>query len=414
MTVSACSKALAPSNKFDVVDIFRAHYDKIKEERLSYVQRKLISDMVACRTAAMGGHLYSCTECGFKQPQYNSCQNRGCPNCQALKQAKWIAEREERLLPVGHHHVVFTLPSELRTLVLYNQRKLYKLLFHSVSKTLSILAKDIFGAQLAVTAVLHTWTRQLLFHPHVHCIVAGGGFRVQAKDQTAEWVDRTDFLIPVERMKGLFRAQFLAGLLKLRDEKKIRLPEEEKGNENQSDWWQLIHSLPDKWVVHIEAPLGISSHILSYLGRYTHQIAISNKRMINITDNEVTFHVRKGEICTLSIVEFMRRFLLHVLPHGFRKIRHYGLYAPSNVKGRLQQAREIVITKATKEHDTKEPEDLSKRCLEESNDCGNDDPKWVQQLQQLTGKDPLLCPCCKQARMVCTGLVPRGPPDGSN
>jgi len=403
-----------PAKKFNVVDIFRAHFDEIPAERLSCVQRKLISDMHSCRTAAMGGHLYSCTECDFEQPQYNSCQNRSCPNCQALKQAKWIAEREERLLPVGHHHVVFTLPSELRTLVLYNQRKLYKLLFNSVSKTLSILAKDIFGAQLAVTAVLHTWTRQLSFHPHVHCIVSGGAFRFQTRDQISEWIDLTKYLLPVARMKALFRAQFLAGLHKLQDDNQIRLPEKEKGNENKSDWWQLIHSLPDEWVVHIEAPLGISSHILSYLGRYTHQIAISNKRLINVTDNKVTFHVREGEICTLNVTEFIRRFLLHVLPHGFRKIRHYGLYAPSNVKGRLEQAREILIAQATQEHDSTEPEDLTKGCVEQSLDYGNDDPKWVQQLRQLTGKDPLLCPRCQLARMVCTGIIPRGPPGGNN
>lgn len=413
MIVSGCSKAVAPAEKFAVVDIFRDHRDKIPVERLSYVQRKLIKDMVACRTAVLGGHLYSCRECGFEQPQYNSCQNRSCPNCQALKQAKWIAEREERILPVGHHHVVFTLPSELRVLVLYNQRKLLKLLFDSVSMTLKVLAKDLLGAQVAVTAVLHTWTRKLLFHPHIHCIVAGGGFVFHEKVESAEWIDRTEYLFPVERMKGLFRAQFLAGLLKLRGEKQIRLPEEEKGNEDQSAWWRIIHSLPEKWVVNIKAPLGRSSYVLSYLGRYTHQIAISNKRMINITDNEVTFHVREGETCTLSVVEFMNRFLFHVLPHSFRKIRHYGLYAPSNVNGRLQQAREI-LSRTVKENDSNDLADLSEASLEESVNDGNDDPKWVQQLQQLTGKDPLLCPRCKLTRMVCTGIVSRGPPGGNN
>ncbi len=399
-----------PAKKFSVVDIFRAHFDEIPVERLSYVQRKLISDMLVCRTAAMGGHLYACTKCDFEQPHYNSCQNRNCPNCQALKQAKWIAERNERLLPVGHHHVVFTLPFELRPLVLYNQKKLYDLLFHSVSKTFAILAKDILEAQLAVTAVLHTWTRQLLFHPHVHCIVSAGALRFQAKQQPAEWIEQLDYLFPVERMKALFRAQFLAGLQKLRDGNQIRLPNEKKDNGSQSDWQELIRSLPKKWVVYIKAPLGASSHILSYLGRYTHQIAISNKRLINVTDNEVVFHVRKGETCTISVQNFMRRFLLHVLPHGFRKIRHYGLYAPSNVNRRLERARELIIVEAVEKEKSGEV-DVLKNCVLQLNDYSDNDPKWVEQLRRLTGKDPLLCPRCKLARMTCRGkLLPRGPP----
>jgi hypothetical protein len=404
MSISDCSRASASTESFTITDIFRAHIDELSVEQLSYGQIKLINDMVSCRTASLGGHLYVCPECGLEQPQYNSCRNRGCPNCQALRQAKWIEERKKRFLPVGHHHIVFTFPSELRPLALYNQSKLYGLLFHAAKETLAILAQDILGAQLAITMVLHTWTRRLLLHPHVHVLVSAGGLRIQTGDEPAEWIERLNYLFPVARMKALFRSQVLAGLQRLRDEDEICLPGEKEDDRDKEAWGRLIRSLPkkDKWVVYIEPPFGSSLYLLTYLGRYTHQIAISNKRLIDVTDHNVTFRVRDDETCTLEALEFMQRFLLHVLPRGFRKIRHYGLYAPSNVNGRLEQARELISGDVTLLEETVEQPDV---------DVDSDDrPKWARLLEKLTGKDPLLCPRCRKARLLCTETLPRSPP----
>jgi hypothetical protein len=307
------------------------------------------------------------------------------------------------MLPVGHHHVVFTLPSELRPLVACNPNKLYQLLFQAASKTLAILAKDVLDAQLAVTIVLHTWSRRILLHPHVHCLVSAGGLRVHPdEDEPAEWIERLNYLFPVARMKALFRAQILAGLEELRESGELLLPGENNEAPDEKAWKKLIRSMPkkDKWVVYIKPPLGTSSHIIEYLARYTHRIAISNQRIIDVTDTDVTFRVRGTETCTLPIPEFIRRFLLHVLPHGFRKIRHYGLYAPTNVNDRLKQARELVSGNVIP---VEEP-------VDDAVADSDDRPEWARRFERLTGRDPLLCPQCGKARLKCTGTIARSPP----
>jgi len=365
---------------------------------------KLVDDMLACRTAELGGHLYKCLDCDFTQPHYNSCRNRCCPNCQALRQDKWIEERKRRVLPVGHHQVVFTLPSELRPLTKCNPNKLYELLMRSAAATLDTLADSTLDAQLAVTVVLHTWTRRMGLHPHVHCIVATGAFQPSSAGKEAKWIELRNYLFPVARMKALFRSIILKELQRLRDAGELILPGEDAAEPDTNCWSRLIRSLPkkDKWVVHIEPPLKGPSSVLEYLGRYTHRVAMSNERIIAADDAGVTFHVRGGETCSLGFDEFMQRFLQHVLPQGFRKIRHYGLYAPTNVNDRLKQAWELVAPTAV--------DDAPLASRDEPVFEGDDRPAWARRLERLTGKDPLLCPRCGRARLQRTLEIPRSPP----
>lgn len=375
-----------------LLDLFREHGPAyVAKHSLSSEQGRALDSILACRTAAMGGRLYVCDTCGVELPLYNSCRNRHCPECQALDQARWINAREERILPVGHHHVVFTLPAELRPLAKRHAKAIYALLFEAASRTLELLARETLGAQLGITAVLHTWTRELLFHPHVHCVVTAGGLSLDG----TRWVPRERFLFPVARMKAVFRGRMLAGLGRLRTEGRIALDDEA--------WRALLRRLPKmrKWVVFAEAPFGRSTHVIQYLGRYTHRIAISDARLLSIDARGVTFRTRGNECTTLPPEEFLRRFLMHVLPRGFHKIRHFGLYGGQSVNGRLALARTLLG-----EGDTAEIDDGA---LE-----GEADPEdvdgWASLLEQLTGESSLVCPVCRRGRLVLQPEpIPRAP-----
>ncbi len=378
-----------------LLDLFREHGPAFAASRsLSSEQGRVLRSIQVCRTAALGGHLYVCDTCGVEIPLYNSCRNRHCPACQALDQARWIAAREERILPVGHHHVVFTLPAELRPLARRAPREIYALLFEAASKTLEILARETLGAQLGVTMVLHTWTRELLFHPHVHCVVTAGGLSLDGKS----WIPRERFLFPSARMKAVFRGRILKGLERLRAEEHISL--------DDAAWRALLRNLPkmQKWVVYVEAPFGRSTHVIRYLGRYTHRVAISDARLVSLDARGVTFRTRDDDRTTLPPEEFIRRFLLHVLPSGFHKIRHFGLYAGQTVHGRLAIARTLLG-----EGDGGDPDDALDGEAD-PDDAGD----WASLLEQLTGESPLVCPVCKQGRLVLHPIPiarsPRGPP----
>lgn len=380
---------LLPREGPSLLDIFREHGPAYRQAHaLSAEQSRLLHATEVCRTAALGGRLYVCDTCGAKLPLYNSCRNRHCPECQALDQARWIAAREERILPVGHHHVVFTLPAELRPLAMRAPREIYGLLFEAASATLALLARDMLGAQLGVTAVLHTWTRELLFHPHLHCIVTAGGLSLDGE----RWIERTRFLFPVDRMKAAFRGRVLAGLERLREEPRLALDE--------PGWRALLRCLPKKrkWVVYTEPPFGRSTHVLHYLGRYTHRVAISDARLVSIDERAVTFRTRDDAETTVPPEEFLRRFLLHVLPRGFHKIRHFGLYAGKAVTTRLPKARQLVgegdAALADAPEEPLDPEDRG---------------DWAALVRRLTGEDPLLCPICGQGRLTAQPL-PRAPP----
>lgn len=366
---------------------YRAHHN------LTPGQARLLRDMEHCRTAANGGRLYRCDHCGHEVPVYNSCGNRACPNCQALEQARWIEARQARVLPVGHHHVVFTLPSELRPLAAFHPREMYALLLKTAGGVLTSLAEERHGVRLGATLVLHTWTRELLFHPHVHCVVTAGGLTL---DGEKKWLHRKGFLFAVAQLKARFRARLLAGLDTLRRQGL-------QWDEDPEAWPRLFARLPKakKWVVYIEQPFGRSTHVLQYLGRYTHRVGLSDQRLVAVTDDAVTFRTHGSATVTLAPLELMRRFLRHVLPAGLNKIRHVGLYAATHVRGELAHAHELLGTGDRDKPEVPQPEPTPP--------TEPDPPEtWAELLGRLLGVDLLTCPACRQGRMLVEEILPRG------
>ncbi len=328
-----------PRPRFDIADIVRLHRVALEtNHRLSRSQRRVLTAISRCRTAALGGHLEVCA-CGYQHPAYNSCRNRHCPKCQALAQEKWIAARAERILPVRHFHLVFTLPSELKSLTRWHPTEVYTALFRSVSELLLELGRTRLNATMGLTMVLHTWTRELRFHPHVHVLATAGGLSLDGQRFVHV---RKDFLFPVKIMGQLLRGKMLDALRKLR--RKGAFPEL-----TQLAFNRLLASLAahGSWVVYSKAPFRRSQHVLSYLGRYTHRVGIANSRLLDVGPDHVTFRTRGQQTATLTPVEFLRRFLQHVLPDGFHKIRHVGLYADAKPGGLLEQAKALLPPKAT-------------------------------------------------------------------
>ncbi len=305
-----------------------------KHSRLSRAQKRVLTLISRCRTAALGGHVEVCTGCGRKHPVYNSCRNRHCPKCQALAQQKWIDARAERILPVRHFHGVFTPPSELRPLARRHPVEVYTALFRAVSELLLELGRTRLNATLGLTMVLHTWTRDLRFHPHVHVLITAGGLSLNGQRFVHV---RKDFLFPVKVMGRLLRGKMLNALRKLR--RKGVFPEL-----SQAAFNRLMASLAahKSWVVYAKAPFRRSQHVLSYLGRYTHRVGIANSRILDVGPEHVTFRTRGQQTATLHPVAFLRRFVQHVLPDGFHKIRHAGLYASARPGGLLDQARALL------------------------------------------------------------------------
>jgi len=342
----ACSGGRGHPSGRDIGALFRRHGDAFRRgHALSATERRALRDISVCRTGALGGRRDVCANCGCEREVYNSCRNRHCPKCQALRQARWVAARMQRALPVRHFHVVFTLPAELRELVRAHEALLLDLLFASASEALLQLASDPkrLGGLLGITAVVHTWARNLVFHPHVHCIVTGGGL-----DADGAWVDSYEkFLLPVEVLSELFRGKFLDGLARLFDKGKLaispRIPERVVSLLEPAAFARLKDTLYGKdWVVYTKAPFKKPDALFRYLGLYTHRVAISNHRLLHVDDSEVVFRTRDKRVCRLAPLEFMRRFLAHVLPRGFVKIRHFGLYAAGNVNSRLAVARACI------------------------------------------------------------------------
>jgi hypothetical protein len=330
-----------------------------------------------------------CTACGHDQPSYNSCRNRHCPKCQSLAQARWINKRLERLLPVRYFHVVFTLPSELRSVAARHREAVFNLVFASASQTLLALAHDPkrLGAQLGVTMVLHTWTRDLRFHPHVHAIVTGGGLT----DDAQRWIrSRPDFLFPIRVMGALFRGKTLAALERAHARGDVDL-----GGIDLD----ILHK--KRWVVYAKRPFGGPEQVIRYLGRYTHRVGISNRRLLAMDERGVTFRTKDGKCTTLPGQELLARFVQHVLPAGFVKIRHYGLHAASHATTRLEIARQR-LTPVTLPRDRSElpppPDD------------------WRILMLQLTGLEVRTCPACSQLALERRALpVPcsRAPPEAT-
>jgi hypothetical protein len=319
--------------RLEVADVFRRYgqaYRQQHQASLSRAQRRVMSAIELCRTAALGGHLEQCDACGHQRPVYNSCRNRHCPKCQSLARAQWLQDRQAELLPVPYFHVVFTLPEEIANLAYQNQKVVYDLLFRATAETLTTIAADPqhLGAQIGFLAVLHTWGQNLLFHPHLHCVVPGGGL---APDQKRWIACRPHFFLPVRVLSRLFRRLFLEALQTAFGQGQLHFFSSLERLRNPKAFAAYLAPLRQTdWVVYAKAPFGGPQQVLNYLGRYTHRVALANDRLLSIDQGKVTFrwkdyrHHDQLKTMTLDAQEFIRRFLLHTLPQRFQRIRHYG------------------------------------------------------------------------------------------
>jgi hypothetical protein len=375
------------SHRLEVADVFRQHEQEFLKrwgDRLSPHQRKAFRDIGACRTAALGARREQCDHCFQQSLVFHSCRNRACPKCQAHSRDRWLARTARELLPVPYSHVTFTLPHQLCQLAIRNPRVMYNILFQAASEALLTLGADSrhIGAHLGFLAVLHTWDQQLRPHPHLHCLVPAGGI---APDHS-RWVRtrRPRYLMPTSVLAARFRKQFLKSLWRAYRCNKLRLGGALAPLKKTAEFHRLYSKLKRmKWVIDARPPFGNPEHVLQYLARYTHRVAISNGRLIDLQDGEVTFRWRDSadhnqqKLKKLGAIEFMRRFLLHVLPKGFVKIRHFGFLAHPERRAALQLARELLGA-----------------------------PEPPPEVPQKTAERK--CPCCGIGTLCFLGWVPAG------
>jgi hypothetical protein len=350
----------------EVADIFRVHgpaWRAAHAGHMSLGQIKVMSAIETCRTGALGGHIEGCEDCGHRRIAYNSCRNRHCPKCQGAAAREWLAAREADLLPVGYFHVVFTLPAEVADIAFHNKAVVYDLLFRAASQTMVTIAADPrhLGARIGITAVLHTWGSAMTHHPHIHMIVPGGGI----SPDSARWVSsRASFLLPVRVLAKLFRRLFLAKLQELHAAGRLQFFGDQAGLSDRRAFLRHLAPIRTKtWVVYAKPPFAGPEAVLAYLSRYTHRVAISNRRLIALDETGVTFRykdyrrdgVDRQRTMTISPDEFIRRFLLHVLPKGFHRIRHYGLLASGGRKVNVALARELLAVPPPAEAEEPDP-----------------------------------------------------------
>jgi Putative transposase/Transposase zinc-binding domain len=385
MSLPAChgGSGAPPRPACELADVVRRYGTAYRRaRRLPYSQHRVLNAIERCRTAALGGHREWCAQCGFERYAYNSCRNRHCPKCQALVKAQWLEARQAELLPVPYFHNVFTLPHQLNGLILChedNQRALLNLLFQAAAQTLLQFGRNNLGGTPGITMVLHTWDQQLRGHFHVHCLITGGALSL---DQQRWRKARPKFLFPVRALSMVFRGKFLDGLRKLYDQERLRFPAPVAVLAGAEAFAQLLADLRRQgWVVYSKAPFAGPQKLLDYLGRYTHRVAISNNRLLSTDDGQVRFRFRdraagnQVKVASLPVAEFIRRFLLHVLPSGLQRIRHYGLLASRNKEALLARCRELLGADA--------PPAPEKRSTAD----------W---LMVLLGIDALRCPRCSQ------------------
>jgi hypothetical protein len=386
--------------------IARAHGEAFqKQHALTEAQRKVLRAVSACRTHVLGGRVDVCQKCGDEQVVFHSCRNRHCPACQALTQARWLERRLQRLLPTDYFHVVFTVPDELlASLAMRNRELFFDAMFAAGSQTLLALGDDQkrLGAQLGLTAVLHTWTRDLRFHPHLHCIVTGGGL---TRDGQRWKATKQDYLFPVTVLSALFRGKLIAALDEAYKDGRLDVRGVDglgAAADPNTAWRRLRRKLyRTKWVSYAKPPFAGPESVYQYLGRYTHRVGLSNHRLVSATDEAVVFRTRGEQTATLHPHEFLRRFLLHVLPHGYVKLRHYGLLAPGNVNTRLPAARALLDSRA--------------QAPEPANTTSADDgsaPDWRVLLLRLCGVDVTRCRKCG-GDIASRALAPPKPRDSS-
>jgi hypothetical protein len=380
-----------PRGAAEVADVFRRYGDAYRQQHgtsLSTAQRRVMTAIERCRTAALGGHVEQCDACGHQRIFYNSCRNRHCPKCQSLARAQWLEDRRSELLTTPYFHVVFTVPQEIAAIAHFNKGPVYNILFQAAAETLQTIAADPkhLGAELGFFAVLHTWGQTLLHHPHLHCVVAGGGLSADG----SRWIAcRPNFFLPVRVLARLFRRLFLASLEKAFDAKKLTFYGPlQPLCDRRAFQRHLAPARKANWCVYAKTPFAGPEQVLAYVARYTHRVAISNNRLLDIDEGKVRFHwkdYRNGnrqKTMTLAADEFIRRFLRHVLPEGFQRIRYYGFLANRYREQKLARCRQLLAVPQPEP-----PDDHAAR-------------DYRDQYQELTGASLTKCPACQRGRMV--------------
>jgi hypothetical protein len=382
----------------EVADVFRRHgaaYRHAHRGHLGRIETKVMGAIEACRTAALGGHLERCDDCSLTRPAYNSCRNRHCPKCQGLARAEWLADRQADLLPTQYFHVVFTVPAPIAEIAFQNKAVVYDILFKAASQTLRTIAADPahLGAEIGLVALLHTWGQNLHHHPHVHCVVPGGG---PSPDGTRWVACRPGFFLPVRVLSRLYRRLFIEALGDAFEGRRLGFFGEHAGLADPGAFAALMaHMREIDWVVYAKPPFGGPEQVLAYLGRYTHRVAIANSRLTSIENGQVAFrwkdyrHHDKAKVMSLAADEFIRRFLLHTLPDGFHRIRHYGFLANGCRAAKLALCRRLL------EAPTPPPVPPA--------------ASYRDRYLQLTGHNLDICPCCGGAMRTLGVLSPRRP-----
>ena len=378
----------------EVADIFRKYGENYRQSNyLSSEQYKAMRHIEMCRTAELGGHVEACDQCGFEHNAYNSCRNRHCPKCQTLVKEQWLNDRKAELLPCPYFHNVFTLPHELNSLILINKKIMLAMLFAAAKETLQVFSRDpqwrLVG-QLGFISVLHTWNQELKDHFHLHCIIPAGVLSFDKK----EWIAaRENYLFKVESLAKEFQKRYLRKLEKAYEQEILCLRGNASALGDKHNFMRLINTLRNKkWITYSKQPFGGPELVLEYLGRYTHRVAITNNRIVSIEDGEVTFNYRdrsdenKVKEKTVKAGEFIRRYLLHILPKGFMKIRYFGFLAHTNKKTSIPLLRQLINPDA--EFTEKLTETIEMTML------------------RLTGVDISLCPECGKGKMICVKILP--------
>jgi predicted Zn-ribbon and HTH transcriptional regulator len=381
----------------EIAEVFRANEKDFFSKygnSLTHNEVKAYYAIRDCRTETLGGHIDKCNSCGFEKNSYNSCRNRHCPKCQYLKKEKWLYNENKNILPVKYFHVVFTLPSELNSLVLNNKKIFYSLLFKTVSDTLRMVSKNkkYLNCIPGFLCILHTWGQTLSFHPHIHVLITGGGISADK----SKWIDSRDkFFLPIRVLAKLFQRLFLFHLKKYYHGSYLTIPKRCEELNDPSHFQRFLTKLYSKnWIVYTKQPFENPDSVIKYLGRYTHRIAISNQRILEITNNTVTFRYKdyadndKLKTMTLAGVEFIRRFLMHILPLGFVKIRHYGIIANRSRKDSLELCKSLLkkLNRSLNQKSTPE--------------------EWKDILESMI-KKILLCSVCKVGSFVSISLIPK-------
>ena len=383
--------------RLEVGDVFRRYGEIFRQQHagsLSRAQLRVMTAIECCRTAALGGHIEQCDQCHFQRIAYNSCRDRHCPKCQSLARPQWIEDRQAELLDTQYFHVVFTVPEEIAAIAFQNRKVVYDILFRATSETLRTIAVDPkhLGAEIGFFAVLHSWGQNLMFHPHLHCVVPGGGLSPDGN----RWIPcRKGFFLPVRALSRLFRRLFVESMEKAFDAGQLQFFSALEELRDPTAFRRLLGRVRSReWVVYAKKPFAGPQQVLDYVGRYTHRVAISNNRILNIEDGLVTFRYKdyrdgsQQRTMTLAADEFIRRFLLHVLPEGFHRIRYYGFLGARYRKEKLEQCRQL-LGMVPREPESKMAE-----------------LDYRDRYQALTGSSLWECPACHRGRMIVIREIP--------